>query len=249
MLLTDQQVKKYANEGFLSPLPVADASVANNWREQFDEIERSEGKEKSQVGLHDRHFDQKFIWEIATSARILDAVESIIGPNVMLLASQFFCKYGQGTKFVAWHQDVTYWGLEPPEAITAWCAIDRSDHENGCMMAIPGSHSNGIHEHGKAETEGNLLSINQEVPVTTEDEARSQDIVLEAGEMSLHHGMLVHSSQPNVSSRRRCGLVMRYTVPSVRQERPNSIGARYRAILVRGTDDHQHYGNSPTPTF
>jgi len=249
MALTDQQTQQFNDTGYLSPLQVAEEAQADDWREKFDALEAQEGREQSQVGLHDRHFDQPFIWEIATRPEILDAMESIIGPNILLLASQFFCKYGQGSKYVAWHQDVTYWGLEPPMATTAWYAVDRSDVENGCMVVVPGTHSAGIQEHGKADSEGNLLSINQEVPVSEDDEAKADNLILDAGYMSIHHGMLVHSSQPNRSTRRRCGLVLRYTSPVVKQVRPNSVGARYQAVLVRGKDRPGNFGAIARPDF
>ena len=118
---------------------------------------------------------------------------------------------------MAWHQDVTYWGLEPPRAITAWIAIDDADVENGCMSVIPGSHRLGVLEHGKSGRTGNLLSINQEVPEDLVDEVRAVSMPLRAGQMSLHDGMLLHGSHPNRSSRRRCGLAVRFTTPDVRQ--------------------------------
>ena len=151
----------------------------------------------------DRHFDVEFVWRLATHRRVLDAVEAVLGPDILLLASNFFCKYPaeeRGERFVAWHQDVTYWGLEPPRAITAWIAIDDADVENGCMSVIPGSHRLGILEHGKSAREGNLLSINQEVPDGLVDEARAVSMPLRAGQMSLHDGMLLHGSHPNRST-------------------------------------------------
>src|SRR5205085_1530697 len=143
-------------------------------------------------------------------------------------------------KFVAWHQDVTYWGLEPPLAVTAWYAVDDSDVENGCMRIIPGTHR-GIRAHGKSERAGNLLSINQEVPVTAAEEARAVDLVLKAGEISLHHGMAIHGSNPNHSTRRRCGLTLRYVPPHVRQIGENSQRRRWNAVLVRGEDRTGHW--------
>ena len=103
---------------------------------------KKESKEQCQIGLLDLHFKEEFIWEMSTDPRLLDMIQSLLGENIVLLATQFFCKYpNMETKhFVAWHQDVTYWGLEPPEALTAWIAIDNSNTENGCMRVIPSSH-------------------------------------------------------------------------------------------------------------
>lgn len=241
MGLTQQQIHAYRTEGFLSGIRVVDPAEAARYRRLFDELEAQEGRETARIGLLDRHFDQSFLWELATHPQILDTVESLIGPNILLLATHFFCKYGEEEKFVAWHQDVTYWGLEPPLAITAWYAIDDSDRENGCMRVLPGTHRGGIRRHGKADVPGNLLSINQEVPVTAEEESRAVDVPLRAGEMSLHDGALIHGSLPNRSQRRRCGLTLRYVPTSVRPVGVNSMGKTWNAVLVRGEDREQHF--------
>jgi non-heme Fe2+,alpha-ketoglutarate-dependent halogenase len=239
--------------GYLTGLRVMDQAGADDVRRQFDALEAREGRERCQIGLLDRHFDQRFVWELATHPAVLDAVEAVLGPDIMLLATHFFCKYPSPAatdpeeRFVAWHQDVTYWGLEPPRAVTAWYAVDKSDRENGCMRVIPGTHLGGIRDHGKAQRAGNLLSINQEAPVTSDEEARAADLELQAGEISLHDGMLIHGSNPNRSHRRRCGLTLRYVAPSVRQLTQNSQGRTWTAVLVRGTDRFHHFGDRPSP--
>ena len=250
MELSDQQASTFQEEGYLSAIRVADKGQADAHREAFNQLEAREGREKSMIGLQDRHMDTRFIWDLATRPEILDCIEALIGPNILLLATHFFCKYGgDGNRFVAWHQDVTYWGLAPPMAITAWYAVDDSDQENGCMQVIPGTHAAGIQEHGKAVQEGNLLSINQEVKVTPDQEKNAVDLVLKAGAMSIHHGLLFHGSLPNRSDRRRCGLTLRYVPTHVKQVNPNSIGKNYTAILVRGQDKEKHFEEIKQPTF
>lgn len=239
----------FEREGYVTGIPILDRPDADRVRGQFDALEAAEGREKCQIGLLDRHLDQRFVWDMAVHPAVLDAVEAAIGPDIMLLATHFFCKYpAQGTaeKFVAWHQDVTYWGLEPPLAVTAWYAVDDADVENGCMRVIPGTHR-GIREHGTSARAGNLLSINQEVPVTAAEEARAADICLRAGEISLHHGMLIHGSNPNRSARRRCGLTIRYVPPHVRHVAVNSLKRPWQAILVRGRDPYGHHGERKPP--
>ena len=246
-MLPPAQTDFYRENGYLAGLRVADEAQAAEYRRRFDALEAAEGREKTRIGLLDRHFDEPFIWELATNPAILDAVEALIGPNVLLLATHFFCKYGRDEKWVAWHQDVTYWGLEPPTAITAWYAVDASDRENGCMRVIPGTHHAGIREHGTSDAAGNLLSINQAVPVTPEEEARAEDLVLKAGEISLHDGALIHGSLPNRSDRRRCGLTLRYVPASVKPVGINSMGKTWNAVLVRGEDRHRHFGRRERP--
>jgi ectoine hydroxylase-related dioxygenase (phytanoyl-CoA dioxygenase family) len=231
--------ERFARGGFVSGIPVLGPEDADRVRAEFDAVEAVEGRERCQVGLLDRHFDLPFVREIATHPRVLDVVEAAIGPDIVLLATHFFCKYpsadAASERFVAWHQDVTYWGLEPPLAVTAWYAVDDSDAENGCMRVIPGTHG-AIREHGSSARAGNLLSINQEVPVSPAEEAAAVDLPLKAGQISLHHGMLIHGSNPNRSSRRRCGLPIRYVPPHVRQIAENSQKRPWRGLLVRGED-------------
>jgi non-haem Fe2+, alpha-ketoglutarate-dependent halogenase len=234
----------FANEGFIAALPVLTPEEAAQVRKQFDALETRVGRETAQIGLLDRHLIEPFIYELATHPKVLEVIESVLGPDFFLLATHFFCKYGEGdaaAKFVAWHQDVTYWGLEPPVAVTVWLAIDDADEENGCMRVIPGSHAAGIREHGTAEQAGNLLSINQEVPVTESEEASAVSLPLPAGFASLHDGCLIHGSLPNASHRRRCGLTLRYIPTEVHQSTLNSHGKRWKPILVHGTDRYRHW--------
>ena len=244
MRLTDAEVAAYHADGFLSGIRVVEATEATEVRRQFDLLEAEVGREQAEIGLLDRHFDQPFIWELATRPSVLDCVESLIGPNILLLATHFFCKYGEGTKYVAWHQDATYWGLEPPDALTVWYAVDGSDRENGCMRVLPGTHRGGIRTHGKAEAGGNLLSVNQAVPVTPEEESRAVDLILRPGEVSIHDGAAIHGSLPNRSNRRRCGLTLRYVPTSVKPVAVNSMGKTWRAELVRGVDNERHFATS-----
>ena len=210
-----QQIRGYGTEGFVSGIRVEDEAGALHYQRQFDALEAKEGREKCQTGMLDRHFDLEFIWQLATHPKILDCIEDLIGPNILLLATHAFCKYGPQENFVAWHQDVTYWGLEPPEALTAWYAIDDSDRENGCMRVITGTHL-GLREHGESEREGNLLSVNQEAAVSEDEEKDAVDFVLKAGKISIHHGTIIHGTLPNRSIRRRCGLTIRHIPPWVK---------------------------------
>lgn len=245
-----QLAAQFERDGYALGLGILQGADVERVRREFDALEAREGRDKAQIGFVDRHFDEQFVWDLATQPRILDAVEAVMGPDILLLATHFFCKYGEPGadtgKFVAWHQDVTYWGLEPPFALTAWYAVDDSDAANGCMRAIPGTHDR-IREHGTANRAGNLLSINQEAMVTPEEEARAIDLPLHAGEISLHHGSLIHGSNPNTSGRRRCGLTIRYIPPTVRQSDENSMKRPWRPILVRGEDRYHRFALAEAP--
>ena len=220
----------YGEQGYLAAVDLFTGDEAEDYRRSFDELEAREGKEKCQIGLQARHFDQEFIWRMATDSRLIDVMAQVMGEDIMLLSTHFFCKYPDpdNITFVAWHQDVTYWGLEPPVAHTAWIAIDDSDVDNGCMQVIPGSHKNGITTHGTSDREGNLLSINQEIPDEYIDKSSVFNLVLKAGQMSIHDGGVYHASHPNRSDRRRCGLTVRFIPPEARQKEANSIGDEWR---------------------
>ena len=239
----------YEQDGVLPRIDVFTQDEIDGYRASFDELEGREGKENCQIGLQGRHFDERFIWELATDPRVVDVMEAVMGADLMLLSTHIFCKYpDKGAKsFVAWHQDITYWGLEPPEAHTAWIAIDDSDVENGCMRVIPGSHREGIVTHGKSERSGNLLSINQEIPDDLVDDSTALDLALNAGQMSVHSGQIFHASMPNGSDRRRCGLTVRFIPPHVKQAAPNSVKQKWQPIVVRGRDTCGNFEMTAAP--
>lgn len=248
-MLTEHEVETYRRDGLLTGVRVSSEDEVHRYRASFDALEAEEGRDKSSNKLFDRHFDRRFVWELATHPKILDCVTALIGPDVFLLATHFFCKYGPSEGFVAWHQDLRYWGLEPPVEVTAWYAIDDSTRENGCMRVIPGLHRDRLLEHGKSKEAGNLLSINQEVEIDAEEEERAVDCVLKAGEMSLHDGMLVHGSLPNRTPARRCGLTIRYIPTTVRPIAAGPIGTdlSWRPILVHGADRSGHFDVAEAP--
>lgn len=239
----------YERDGCITGIDLYPDDEIAAFRAEFDRLEDQEGKEICQIGLVGWHTRERFIWDMAADPRLLDLMETLVGPDVLMLSTHFFCKYPEpeGKHFVAWHQDVTYWGLEPAEAHTAWIAVDDSDVENGCMKVVPGTHTGGIVSHGISEGEGNLLSISQEIPAELVEEGQAVDLELKAGQMSVHEGRLFHASMPNTSVRRRCGLTVRFVSPSVRQTDLNSHGQNWQPILVRGQDPNGHFPHTPAP--
>ena len=245
----------YIDQGYIIPVDILTPAEVAHYRAMFDRIEAAVGPEKAAIGLLQRHLDDPDIWALASHPRVLDAVERALGPDVVLVATHFFVKYpdAPGTKaseqFVAWHQDVTYWGFEPPLASTVWLAIDDADVENGCMRVIPASHRRGQLPHGKSTRPGNLLSVNQEIPHELIDESLAKDFPLRAGQASVHDGLLIHGSNPNRSKRRRCGLTIRFTTPAIRLRQDPNTRTTWQPMLLRGVDRHGHLKLVPPPTF
>jgi hypothetical protein len=236
------QTERYRQAGFLTGIRLFSSQQMSRWRAAFDDLEAREGPQRCRTGIKGRHSDEHFIWEMATHPRLLGLMRELLGEDLLLMSTHFFCKYPEAApqRFVGWHQDVTYWGLEPPEAHTAWIAIDRSDRENGCMEVIPGSHRRGIVDHGRSQRPGNMLSIEQEIPSDLVEESAAVPLELDPGQASIHDGHLMHASRPNLSRRRRCGLTVRFITPNVRQAKGNSVGQQWQPILVSGED---RFGN------
>jgi ectoine hydroxylase-related dioxygenase (phytanoyl-CoA dioxygenase family) len=180
--------------------------------------------------------------ELIRDPRILDRVEDILGPNILCWGSGFFTKNAHDPARVTWHQDATYWGLSEPDIVTAWVAFTPSTPENGCMRVVPGTHTLQQLPHRETFAADNLLSRGQEIAVDV-DPSKAVDIVLAPGQMSLHHVLLVHGSEPNSSDHRRIGFAIRYVPTYVRQ----LTGVRDSATLVRGTDEYDNFVLEPAP--
>lgn len=239
MGLSQLQVDGFERDGFVFPIRVRDPNKAEEIRRRWDELEVREGlREKARNSMYNRHLDQEFIWDLVSDDTILDALEPLIGPNILLFGSRIICKWGEDETLVAWHQDVSERNrLSPPTQITAWYAIDDSHEENACVYCIPGSHRCGMLKRVAANHSGNLLRVNEESPVAEEEARRAVPIVLSSGELSLHHGLTIHSSGRNRSARRRCGLVIRYVPAYVRQGSGVEFNQRETAITLRGVDE------------
>src|ERR1051326_3554114 len=236
----------FAAQGYVTNLEIIPADAIALYCQQFDAIESAEGRKTSQIGITNRHKTNPILGRLVTDPRILDAMEQILGPDLLLLGSHFFCKYPDlSESFVAWHQDVTYWGLTPPKAATLWLAIDDADPENGCMRVIPESHRGKLLPHGKSQHAGNLLSGNQEIPDNLVNASSAVYLPLRAGCASIHDGMLIHGSNPNRSTRRRCGLTLRFTTPDVVPAVGVPGAVQWKAELVRGADRHGHFKLDP----
>lgn len=171
---------------------------------------------------------------------MLDAVEGLIGPDLLVHTTSLFCKQPRDPAFVSWHQDAHNWRLDEPRLVTAWVALTESNDANGCMRVVPGSHLSQL-EHEARPHEDNMLATGLSVAGEV-DESEAVDFVLAPGQASLHHADLVHGSGGNRSDGKRIGFAIRYVSPSVTQERPH-----HAVVLARGEDRHGHYELLETP--
>lgn len=165
---------------------------------------------------------------LVSDDRLVDIAERFVGPNVALFATHYICKPPRDGQAVLWHQDGIYWPLEPMEVVTLWLAVSDSTPENGCMRVIPGTHRTALAAVEERKDVANVLGSGLKEGVV--DESRARDIVLQAGDVSIHHPNLIHGSEANASDRWRMGLTIRYIPTSTRILKPN-VGAPF---LLRG---------------
>ena len=241
-VLTDQEVHSFSERGYHFPTRILTSNEAAGYRARLEAFERSQGGPLSGSLRNKPHLLFTWIDELTRHAKILDSVEAILGANLLVWSSSFFTKEANDPAFVSWHQDSTYWGLSSPDVVTAWVGFTDSNVSNGCMQVIPGTHLKDQLPHKDTFAENNLLTRGQEVAVDVNPGA-AVDVVLQAGEMSLHHVRLVHGSPPNGSNDRRIGYAIRYVPTYVRQV----AGARDSAMLVRGIDTYRHFDPEPRP--
>lgn len=240
-VLSSAAVEQFRRDGCYFPVPVFDRETASHYRACLENHERKAGAPLQGNWRHKTHL--LFTWadELVHNAAVLDAVEDILGPDLLCWTTNFFIKEASHPGFVSWHQDSTYWGLEPDDVVTAWIAFTDVTEENGCMQVIPGTHTSTQLPHQDTFHKDNLLSRGQEIAVEV-DQSQAVSLLLNAGEMSLHHIKLVHGSAPNRSGDRRIGLAIRYIPTYVKQTK-----VRDSAILVRGVDKYHNFDYEQRP--
>lgn len=233
---------KYEEDGYIFPLTAMTETDALHYRDSIEQFETVHGEMSKTVrGYGSIAID--FIDRISRLTSILDAVSEILGPDLLVWGSSLFIKEPFTTNFVSWHQDLTYWGLSDNQEVTAWIALTKSTIRNGCMRFIPRSHRTTAVEHRDTFSPLNMLSRGQELTVEV-DETNAVDVVLEAGEFSLHHGHIFHASNPNRSNDRRIGLAIRYITPKMAP-----VGnTQHMVQLVRGLDHYHHFELAPKPS-
>ncbi len=225
----------FAETGFASPLRVMQESEAAVLAARLERAEQRLGQHVFARLNAKSHLVFSFLWDVVQDPRIVDRVESVLGPHILCWGTSFFSKQAGSADVVPWHQDGTCWGLSEPKGLTAWLALTPSMADSGCLKVVPGSHLAPV-PHAVRNAPSSMLPLGEEVSVEV-DESLAVNCVLEPGEMSLHHVMAVHGSAPNrAASGRRVGFAIRYIAGDVAQR-----GAeKGYATLVRGRD-HQTY--------
>ena len=229
--LSANQLKQYEDEGFVSPIDIFSKEKAKEIRNEIELIEKKMPGELEKSGRYNAHLISPLLDEVTHNPKILDAVQSLIGENILVCGTTLFIKNPNEKGFVSYHQDAKYIGLEPHNWVTAWVAITDSNEKNGCMRMWSGSHKDNLKDHHQKFNEGNLLTRGQtinNVPIE-----KTKPLILEAGQMSLHHPTVVHGSELNNSSDRRIGFVIQSYIGTNVKQVLGSNGVQ----LARGGDE------------
>ena len=236
--LSNAEVRRYHDQGFLFPLRVMSEEEAKACRARFEAREpeiMARGGRKRDL-RNNLHYLLPEVAALVRSPVLVDIAESVLGPDLLVWGCDGFIKEPGSPDYISWHQDLTYWGLDQQDEITLWLALSPATVESGCMRFLPGSHKQAIVPHRDTYAEDNLLSRGQEIAVEV-DEKQAVPVVLAPGEVSLHHGRMFHASAPNGSQDRRIGLAVRYIAPHMRQTNTK----KDFAMLVRGEDRFGHF--------
>jgi hypothetical protein len=250
--LSPDEISAYGRDGYVMPAARLPEELLSRISTAIEAliVTNPDIRPEQLVGAHVRYSSDSGVrgaedlLECVRDPFMLDVIEQIIGPDIIMWGSQVFSKPAGDGMAIPWHQDGQYWPMRPLRSVTMWIAVDNVTTENGCMRIIPGTHGLGLLEHESSD--GDSLALNQQLTMGTYDERAALNIELAPGRFSLHDAMVVHGSSPNSSGRRRCGYAIRYmpatshfdrTIPPTRLARNQVIDFSQRPIwLVRGQD-------------
>jgi non-haem Fe2+, alpha-ketoglutarate-dependent halogenase len=220
--LTQEQLASYEELGFLDSIPILSADEVCRFREEVDITCAALGGRVTR--LDGPHLYFRWAWELGAHPRLLDCMEQLIGPNIMLKSTRLFYKFGRSDAFVGWHQDGLTEQLKDAHIPAIWLGLTPATAENGCLRVVPRSHHLGLVPHVDYPDPDNLTTQGATAQVAIE---KPHDIVMQAGEMSLHHPLMLHASNPNHTAEARIGFSATYSTPSL-------VSSRTAVAWVRG---------------
>ena len=240
--LTTEQLDHYKNKGYISPVNALSSIEAKEIRDEIEKIEKNWPKALEGINRNYVHLISPVFNKVCLNKNILDAVESIIGKNILICGTTLFIKNPKEKGFVSFHQDAKYIGLEPHNWVTVWVAITDANENNGCMRMLSGSHKENLRHHERKFDENNLLTRGQTIKNVSLD--KTDPVILKAGQMSLHHPKIVHGSGLNYSDDRRIGFVIQSYIGS----NVDQVLGKMYVQKARGEDKckYHEYSNIPT---
>jgi non-heme Fe2+,alpha-ketoglutarate-dependent halogenase len=222
-ILTDEQLADYEELGFLHSIPILSEAEVRHYRAEVERTCEALGGQVTRLDAP--HLFFRWAWELATHPRLLDCLERLLGPDVVLKSTRVFYKYGRSASFVGWHQDGITEGLEDARVPAVWLGLTAATVENGCLRVVPRSHRLGLVPHANRPDAANLTTLGLTAQARID---APRDLVMRPGEMSVHHPLILHGSNPNQSAESRIGFSATYSTPAL------AAGSLTQVALVRG---------------
>ena len=237
------KIKKfYETNGYFLPIEVMSTEMAAEASVKLENISKNPNSKILHPWNLQAHLLASWIYNICANPRVLDSVQAVIGPNILIQSADIFIKPPKVKKYINWHQDANYWGLKPFELVTGWIALTDVFPQNGCMYYLPKSHLyNKIHHIETFDVKSDLTR-GQEIDLNI-DIDKQVPVILKAGQMALHHCLLAHGSGPNLTDKYRVGIAVRYLPTHVKQ----TEGPPISMILARGEDLYNHFKTDKIP--
>ena len=239
--LSSEQINQYNNDGYIAPIDVLSKNEAEEVKKEIEYIEKKWPDELEGLGRNYAHLISPVLDKVSHNSKILDAVESIIGKDILVCGTTLFIKNPDQKGFVSFHQDAKYIGLEPHNWVTGWVAITDSNEENGCMRMLKGSHKEDLKFHNQKFDENNLLTRGQTVENVPINE--TTPVILKAGQLSLHHPQIVHGSGLNKSNDRRIG----FAIQSYIGTNVDEVLGKIYVQQARGSDTFKYHEHVRRP--
>lgn len=231
---------QYDIDGFQFPIRALSAEKAADYRRKLEASQQALGGKFQGMYTQKPHLLFTWLADLVREPAILDLAQQVVGPDILLWSTEFFIKASGDERFVPWHVDNTYWHIEPQIQVTIWIALSDVNADNGPLRYIPGSHRTAPLEIETRASEKNMLISGQMAKGV--DESRAVDVLLRAGEVSVHDSRTLHASGVNAGWDSRIGVAARYLATSVR-----SLTERESASLVRGADSYHYFDHEPAP--
>ena len=239
--LTTDQLNHYKDKGYISPVNALTSSEAKEIRDEIEKIENKWPGALEGINRNYIHLISPIFNKICLNKNILDAVQSIIGKNILICGTTLFIKNPNEKGFVSYHQDAKYIGLEPNNWVTVWLAVTDTNEHNGCMRMLPGSHKENLKSHEQKFDDNNLLTRGQTIKGVPLN--KTEPVILKAGQVSLHHPLVVHGSGLNKSNDRRIGFVIQSYIGT----NVNQVIGKMFVQKARGEDEYKFHEYSKIP--
>jgi len=229
-ILSQKQLAQYEECGFIDSIPILTAGEIASYRAEAEKTCRAIGRDVTR--LDNVHFFFRWAWDLSTHPRLLNCLQPILGSNILLKSTRLFYKHARSSSYVGWHHDGVSEKLSDARAPAIWLGLTAATVENGCLRVVPGSHRLGLSQHSARPVRDSLTNNQSPAPTRLRSRGRETemsgkvsivppqahlpfDLVMRPGEMSIHHPVVFHGSNPNRSAEPRIGLSASYSAPEL----------------------------------